>query len=68
MKELTGIIVSTVDEYFAAIGKGPDEPVTEDEYEAMWSRIEESVMPFFEHLHQPMNLPDHVLEQLSQDS
>ena len=68
MKELTRISVSAVDEYFAALGKGPDEPVTEDEYQSMWSHLEESVMPFLEHLHQPMNLPDHVLEQLSQDS
>ena len=68
MKELTRIMVAAADEYFAALGKGSDEPVTEDEYEAMWSHLEESVMPFFEHLHQPMNLPDHVLEQLSQDS
>ena len=67
MNELTRVIVSAVDEYFAALGKGPDEPVTEDEYQAMWSHLE-AVMPFLEHLHQPMNLPDHVLEQLSQDS
>ena len=68
MKELTRIIVSAVDEYFAALGKGPDEPLNEDEYQAIWRHLEGSVMPFLEHLHQPMNLPDHVLEQLSQDS
>lgn len=66
MKELTRIVVSAVDEYFAEIGKGPDEPVTEDEYQAMWDRISEAATPFLEHLHRPMKLPDELQGRFAQ--
>ena len=41
LKELSRIIVSAVDEYLAEIAKGPDEPVTDVEYQTMWGRIAE---------------------------
>ena len=66
--ELTRIVVSAMQQYFDELGKASDEPMTDDEYRAMWDHIGQSVMPFFEHLHRPMKLPDHVLEQLSQNS
>lgn len=68
MKELTRIIVSAVDEYFVEIGKGPDEPVTEDEYQAMWDHISEAATPFLEHLHRPMKLPDELQGRFAQGS
>ena len=66
--ELNKIVVSAMQQYFDELGKASDEPMTDDEYRAMWDHIGQSVMPFFEHLHRPMKLPDHVLEQLSQNS
>ena len=66
--ELTRIVVSAVQQYFDELGKAFDEPMTDDEYRAMWDHIGQSVMPFFEHLHRPMKLPNHVLEQLSQNT
>ena len=66
--ELTRIAVSAMQQYFDELGKASDEPMTDDEYRAMWDHIAQSVMPFFEHLHLPMTLPDHVLEQLSQNT
>ena len=68
MKELTRIIVSAVDEYFVEIDKRPDEPVTEDEYQAMWDRIGEAATPFLEHLHRPMKLPDELQGRFAQGS
>ena len=56
-KELSRIMLSTVDEYLAEVGKGPDDIVTCDEYQAMWDRISESTMPFLEHLRRPLRLP-----------
>ena len=52
-KELERLIVSAVDQYFVSIGKAPDEPVTEDEYQEMWNQVEELVTPFLEHLLRP---------------
>ena len=66
--ELTRIVVSAMQQYFDELGKASDEPITDDEYRAMWDHIGQSVMPFFEQLHRPMKLPDHVLKQLSQNS
>ena len=66
--ELTRIVVSAIQQYFDELGKASDEPMTDDEYRAMWDHIGQSVMPFFNHLHRPMKLPGHVLEQLSQNS
>ena len=66
--ELTRIVASAMQQYFDELGKESDEPITDDEYRAMWDHIGQSVMPFFEHLHRPMKLPDHVLKQLSQNS
>ena len=61
--ELSRIVVSAMQQYFDELGKASDEPITDDEYHAMWDHIGQSVMPFFEHLHRPMKLPDHVLKQ-----
>ena len=66
--ELSRIVVSAMQQYFDELGKASDEPMTDDEYRAMWDHIAQSVMPFFEHLRRPMKLPDHVLEQLSQNT
>ena len=66
--ELPRIVVSAMQQYFDELGKASDEPMTDDEYRAMWSHIGQSVMPFFEHLHRPMKLPNHVLDQLSQNT
>ena len=65
---LTRIIDSAMQQYFDELGKASDERVTDDDYRAMWEHIGQSVIPFFEHLRRPMKLPDHVLEQLSQNS
>ena len=61
-KELTRIVVSGMQQFFDELGKTSDEPITDDEYDAMWDHIGQSVMPFFEHLHRPMKLPDHMLK------
>ena len=61
--ELTRIVVSVMQQYFDELGKASDEPITDDEYRAMWDYIGQSVMPFFEHLHRPMKLSDDVLKQ-----
>ena len=61
--ELARIVVLVMQQYFDELGKASDEPITDDEYRAMWDHIGQSVMPFFEHLHRPMKLPDHVLKQ-----
>ena len=66
--ELTRIVVSAMQQYFDELGKESDEPMADDEYRVMWDHIAQSVMPFFEHLRRPMKLPDHVLEQLSQNT
>ena len=66
--EIARIVVSAMQQYFDKLGKASDEPMAVDEYCAMWEYIGQSVMPFFEHLHRPMKLPDHVLEQLSQNT
>ena len=66
--ELTRIVVSAMQQYFDELGKASDELLTDEEYRAMWEHIGESVMPFFEHLGRPMKLPDHILEQLLQNS
>ena len=66
--EMARIVVSAMQQYFDKLGKASDEPMTDDEYCAMWEYIGQSVMPFFEHLHRPMKLPNHVLEQLSQNT
>ena len=62
-KELTRIVVSGMQQYFDELGKASDEPITDDEYHGMWDHIGQSVMPFFQHLHRPMELPDHMLKQ-----
>ena len=61
--ELARIVDSVMQQYFDELGKAYDEPITDDEYRAMWDHIGQSVMPFFEHLYRPMKLPDHVLKQ-----
>ena len=66
--ELTRIVVSAMQQYFDEFGKASDEPMTDNEYHAMWDHIEQSVMPFFDHLHRPMKLSNHVLEKLSQNT
>ena len=66
--EMTRIVVSAMQQYFDKLGKASDDPMSDDEYCAMWDYIGQSVMPFFEHLHRPMKLPNHVLEQLSQNT
>ncbi len=66
--ELTRIAVSAMQQYFDELGKACDEPMTDDEYRAMWDHIGQSVLPFLNHLNRPMKLPVHVLEQLSQNS
>ena len=62
-KELTRIVVSGMQQYSDELDKASDEPITDDENHAMWDHIGQSVMPFFEHLHRPMKLPDHMLKQ-----
>ncbi len=66
--ELNRIIVSAMTQYLDGLGKASDEPMTDDEYRAMWDHIGQSVMPLLEHLRSPMKLPSHVLEQFSQNS
>ena len=61
--ELTRIVVSVMQQYFDELGRASDESITDEEYHAMWDHIGQSVMPFFEHLHRPMKLPEHVLKQ-----
>ena len=41
--ELPRIVVSAVQQYFDELGKAFDEPMTDDEYRAMWSHIGQSV-------------------------
>ncbi len=66
--ELTRVVVEAVQQYFDESDKRADDPATDEEYRAMWSRIAQSVMPFFEHLHRPIKLPDHLSKQLSQNT
>lgn len=60
-KGLTRIVLSAVQQFFDELGKASDEPITDHEYQAVWDYMGQAVMPFFEHLHRPVKLPDHVL-------
>lgn len=62
-EELTRIVLSAMQQYVDELDKTSDEPISDDEYHAMWDHIGQSVMPFLEHLRRPMKLPDHVLKQ-----
>ena len=67
-KELQRIAISALDDYFAGLGKGPDDPLTEGECQAAVDHVVRSVLPFIEYLNRPLKLPDHVLKQLYENS
>ena len=60
MNELDRIVASTVERYFDETGKAFNELLTDEEYRSLWDQIGQAVMPFIEHLRQPMKLPDEL--------